>query len=266
MGYAELKGNFRFKKTFGLLFSIGMLFSLSVSVFAWQSDNGNGTYTNPILNADYPDCHICRVGNDFYMVSSTFVSFPAVSILHSKDLVNWEIIGYATQMMNTGVSYNLTNTYDRYGKGSWAPTIRYYNGVFYVGIYESGGKFIMCTATNPAGPYTSTNFSVGFHDPGLFFDEDDTGYIVHEANDVKVAKLSADYKSVVSDTLTTRINGVTGNYLVEGSHVIKRNGYYYIFRTSTPPEAYEYCLRSKSIYGPYEMRIILNGQSIPGGK
>lgn len=123
----------------------------------------------------------------------------------------------------------------------------------------------MCTATNPAGPYTKTVYNQGFHDPGLFIDDDGTGYIISEANDVRVTKLSADYKSVVSSQVTTRIEGVTGNYLVEGTHVMKRNGYYYIFRNSTPPESYTYCLRSKNIYGPYEMRILLNGPSIPGG-
>jgi xylan 1,4-beta-xylosidase len=256
-----------FKKISILLLLTGLFFSFNVAVFAWVSDNGNGTYTNPILNADYPDCAVCRVGSDFYMVSSTFVSFPTVPILHSKDLVNWEIIGYAATDMNTGISYNLTNSYDQYGHGSWAPTICYRNGTFYVGIYESNGKFILCTATNPAGPYNSSNFSVGFHDPGLFIDDDGTGYVFYAANDVRVAKLGVDYKSVVSDTLVMTYNSITGTSgLVEGSHVIKKNGYYYIFKTSTPPEAYEYCFRSTSIYGPYSVRVILNGQTISGGK
>lgn len=233
---------------------------------AWQSDNGNGTYTNPILNADYPDIAAIRVGSDFYMVSSTFVSFPSIPIMHSKDLVNWEIIGYVTADLNgTGKSYTLTNSFEDYGHGCWAPTIAYRNGVYYVGIYQAQGRFILCTATNPAGPYTKTVFDRGFHDPALFLDDDGTGYIISEANDVRISRLSGDYKSVVDSRVSTRIEGATGRYLVEGTHVIKKNGFYYIFRNSTPPESFTYCLRSRNIYGPYEMRILLNGPSIPGG-
>lgn len=264
ISYKSLKG--LIKNTICLLIIFGMILSFNHTVLAWQSDNGNGTYTNPILNADYPDISAIRVNNDFYMVSSSFVSFPSVPILHSKDLVNWEIIGYVTTDFNgTGKSYNLTNTFEDYGHGSWAPTIAYRNGIYYVGIYQAQGRFILCTATNPAGPYTKTVFNQGFHDPALFIDDDGTGYIISEANDVKVSKLSTDYKSVTSSTVTTRIEGITGNYLVEGTHVMKKNGYYYIFRNSTPPESYTYCLRSRSIYGPYEMRILLDGPKIPGG-
>ncbi len=254
------------KKAISLILLTCVLVMQTALAGAWQSDNGDGTYTNPVLNADYPDIAAIRVGNDFYMVSSTFVSFPSIPILHSKDLINWEIIGYVTADLNgTGKSYNLSNTFEDYGHGCWAPTIAYRNGTYYVGIYQAQGKFIMCTATNPAGPYTKTVYNQGFHDPALFIDDDGTGYIVSEANDVKVTKLSADYKSVVSSQVTTRIEGATGSFLVEGTHVIKKNGYYYIFRNSTPSESYTYCLRSKSIYGPYEMRILLNGPSISGG-
>ncbi|WP_218031494.1 family 43 glycosylhydrolase [Paenibacillus kobensis] len=254
------------RKIWSFLLALGMFLSFNVPAFAWQSDNGDGTFTNPILNADYPDITAIRVGSDFYMVSSTFVSFPSVPIMHSKDLVNWEIIGYVTaDLSGTGKSYTLTNTFEDYGHGSWAPTIAYRNGTYYVGFYQAQGKFLLFTATNPAGPYTKTVFNQGFHDPGLFIDDDGTGYIISEANDVKVTKLSADYKSVASSTVTTRIEGATGSYLVEGTHVMKRNGYYYIFRNSTPPESYTYVLRSKNIYGPYETRILLNGPSIPGG-
>ncbi len=255
-----------FKKVFSIILLVCLLAAQTTYVGAWQSDNNNGTYTNPILNADYPDISAVRVGSDYYMVSSTFVSFPSIPILHSKDLINWEIIGYVTSdLSGTGKSYDLTNTFNDYGHGCWAPTIAYRNGTYYVGIYQAQGRFIMCTATNPAGPYTKTVYNQGFHDPGLFIDDDGTGYIVSEANDVKVTKLSADYKSVVNSQVTTRIEGATGNYLVEGTHVMKKNGYYYIFRNSTPPESYTYCLRSKNIYGPYEMRILLNGPSISGG-
>lgn len=249
-----------------LILALAMLLSAGQTSFAWQSDNGDGTFTNPILNADYPDMSIVRVGSDFYMVNSTFVSFPSVPVLHSKDLINWEIIGYVTNdLEGTGKSYTLTNSFEDYGHGAWAPSITYRNGTFYVGYYQAQGRFLLFSSTNPAGPYTKTVFSQGYHDPALFIDDDGTGYIVSEANDVRVSKLSADYKSVVSSTVTTRIEGATGSYLVEGTHVLKRNGYYYIFRNSTPPESYTYGLRSKSLYGPYETKILLNGPSIPGG-
>lgn len=262
----HLRNVFKPQALLSFILSIAIMLSISNTGYAWQSDNGDGTFTNPILNADYPDMYAIRVGSDFYMVTSTFVSFPSVPILHSKDLINWEIIGYVTENLDgTGKSYNLSNTFEDYGHGAWAPSIAYRNGTFYIGYYQAQGRFILFTSTNPAGPYTKHVFNQGFHDPALFIDDDGTGYIVSEANDVKVSKLSADYKSVVSSTVTTRIEGATGKYLVEGTHVIKRNGYYYIFRNSTPPESYTYLLRSKSIYGPYETRILLDGPSIPGG-
>ncbi|MDP4181205.1 MAG: family 43 glycosylhydrolase [Bacillota bacterium] len=254
------------KKTLSILLAVCLLFSQAFYVGAWKSDNGNGTYTNPVLNADYPDCDVCRVGNDFYMVSSSFVSMPGIPICHSKDLVNWEIIGYVyTGLYNTGISYDLSSSYENYGHGSWAPSIKYYKGTFYIGLYEAQGKFTLFSSTKPEGPYAGVQFNTGFHDPGLFFDDDGKAYIVSAANDFMVAELSADYKSVVKNTKVMRVESISGSLLVEGSHVMKRNGYYYVFRTSTPGEAYEYCFRSKSMYGPYEMRVILNGPKIAGG-
>src|ERR1700761_1453923 len=93
---------------------------------AWTSDNRNGTFTNPVLNGDYPDPDVIRVGSDFYLVTTTFVSVPGLEILHSKYLINWQSVGYAAKTLDIDPKYSLTGG-SEYAQGVWAPSLRYHN-------------------------------------------------------------------------------------------------------------------------------------------
>ena len=228
------------------------------------SDNGDGTFTNPVLNADYPDCDVIRVGDDYYFISSSMHFSPSDPILHSKDLVNWEVIGYAIPRYETsifGPRYDMVGG-DAYGKGSWAPSIRYHGGTFYVLFTvpskgPAAGTSYISRATNPAGPWTLNSLEVNLYDPGLFFDDDGKVYVLHGQSSIVCTELTSDL-TAVKGTSKEIFHGS-----IEGSHVYKRNGYYYVLN---PGAGKEHCFRSKSLLGPYEHQVILDSDTGFSGK
>ena len=115
----------------------------------WSPDNGDGTYTNPVINADYSDPDVCVVGNDYYLTASSFQCIPGLPILHSTDLVNWEIIGYALNELTPYEEFNRPS----HGNGVWAPSIRYHNGEFYIYWGDPDYGVFMVKTKNPAGPW-----------------------------------------------------------------------------------------------------------------
>ena len=184
--------NFRFIKACGLLLLMGLLFSLNVSIFAWQSDNGDGTFTNPPLYADYPDPSMIRVGNDFYFASTTFVDVPGLVILHSQDLVNWEIVSHCISSFPSGSAYDMIGGV-KYGDGCFAPGLAYNNGTFYVAVTLNGEATRIYYATNAAGPWSYNQLSAGYFDPCLFFDNG-TPYLVWGGaweNSIKMIQLNS---------------------------------------------------------------------------
>ncbi len=213
---------------------------------AWQSDNGNGTFTNPVLNADYPDPDITRVGNDFYMVSTTFVNSPGIKVLRSSDLVNWELVGHAASTLDGGNLYNMIGG-TAYRQGMWASSIRYRNGTFYVAVQPSFSAGRIYYATNPAGPWSYYQLDRGIYDPGLFFDDNGTGYIVCGHGPQSVMQLNANYSAIVSQVDNVINSGG------EGSHLVKANGYYYLFNANPGVWPFQLrCSRATNIYGPWE--------------
>lgn len=240
----------------------------------WTADNGNGTYKNPILWGDWPDPDIIRVGDDFYFVSTSMHYVPGCPILHSKDLVNWEMAGYAVEKYDEDPRYNLRGG-NMYLRGSWAATIRHHNGLFYVGFCtpdwgKEKGNFSICVAQNINGPWTRTIFPEYLYDPGLLFDDDGKVYVVHGQGKLYVTELAADVRSTIGPPKliwNERIRKPAGStapynvYGMEGSHVYKVNGYYYITCPAGGTEGWQVCLRSKNIYGPYEQKIIVQDES-----
>ena len=245
------------KKNIVLLF----LF-FSVGIFAQQTkkwgDQGDGNYSNPVIPGDYSDLDAIRVGDDYYAISSTFQFSPGVVILHSKDLVNWQIIGHAVNDI-AAISAELNwDKMNRYGKGIWAGALRYHDGKFWLYFGTPDEGFFMTTATNPAGPWQPLHHlwnTTGWDDCCPFWDDDGQGYLIatHFKDDYKIHlfKMTADGKELImkSDTVIHQSEGS------EASKLYKINGMYYHFFSEVKKEGRVAMMgRSKNIYGPYEIK------------
>jgi beta-xylosidase len=229
----------------------------------WNPDRGDGTYVNPVLFADYSDPDVVRVGDDFYLVSSSFGSVPALPILHSKDLVNWTIIGHAAARLPSP-------DFDtpQHGKGIWAPSLRHQAGKFWIYVGDPDRGIYVTTAKEARGPWaplTLVKPAKGAIDSCPLWDDDGKVYLVHAwaksragFNSVlTVTPLSADGLRV--DGKDTQVfDGHANHPTIEGPKFYKRNGWYYIFAPAGGvATGWQTVLRSKSVLGPYEDRIVL---------
>jgi beta-xylosidase len=227
----------------------------------YTPDNGNGTFTNPLMWGDWPDPDVIRVGDDFYFISTSMHYVPGSPIARSKDLVNWEMVGYAVPRYDEDPRYDMKGG-NAYLKGSWANTIRYHNGTFYVGFCTPAGSrtergnFSICTANHQKGPWTRTIFKEYLYDPGLFFDDNGKVYVVHGQEKLFVTELNADALSV--KTPKKEIYNNREYPYLEGAHVYKVNGKYYIMGATGGTTGRQICLRSDDIYGPYESKEVIN--------
>lgn len=234
----------------------------------WIADLGDGRYQNPVLYADYSDPDVIRVGDDFYLTASSFTYVPGLPVLHSKDLVNWEIIGYAAK--------KLPKRYDKpvHGCGVWAPAIRYHDGMFYIYFGDPDiGIFMTCTK-DPAGEWSDLTLvkeGRGLIDTCPLWDEDGRAYIVHGyANSrcgikskLAICEMTPDGTRAISEDRII-FDGTVSHPTLEGPKFYKRNGYYYIMAPAGGvPTGWEVVLRSRDIYGPYEDRIVLRQGRTP---
>ena len=222
---------------------------------SWTADNGNGTFTNPLFYDEFSDPDILRVGDDYYLAGTTMHSVPGLVILHSKDLVNWENISYCFDRFDfTEDKFSLKNHEEIYGQGIWAPCIRYANGQFYV-FSNVNGKGLQCyTAKDIRGPWTHHNMKGNIYDLGVLFDDDGKVYAIHGYGTVKCTELKPDMSGPVEGT--ERVIIPEGNGVGEGHHMYKIDGMYYLISTDYKPNGRTLCSRSKSIWGPYETRVI----------
>lgn len=253
----------------GLLLSCG---PVCAQTAVWNPDNGNGTFTNPILWGDWPDPDVIRVGDEFYMVSTSMHYVPGCPIVTSKDLVNWKMAGYAVDRYTESPCYDLRGG-DRYLRGSWAATIRHRDNKFYVGFCtpswqdEGPGHFSICIADKVEGPWERTIFPEYLYDPGLLFDDDGKVYVFHGQGTLYVTELAADVKSVKGPNVKIwekrfkNAREFGGPYGMEGAHAYKINGKYYLTCPAGGTEGWQICLRSDHIYGPYEHKLIMNDAS-----
>ncbi len=226
-----------------------------------SSDNGDGTYTNPVINADYPDPDIIRVGKDYYMVSSSFVGMPGIPICHSTDLINWEIIGHAYDSITFRPQYRMENEKTAYSRLCWAPTIRYYEGTYYIGVNIADDGFIMFKSPKPEGPYTMHKFDKRLYDPGFFIDDDGKKYVTHGKGKIYLTRLKDDATGVLdpADRGKLIITAPEGyGHLFEGCHTYKRNGWYYVFNPALGYDGVQMISRSRNLYGPYETRVLID--------
>lgn len=230
----------------------------------WIADLGNGFYKNPILYGDYSDPDVIRVGEDFYLISSSFAFIPGIPLLHSKDLVNWELINFVVREIPFP-QYDQPN----HGCGTWAPSIRYHDGMFYVFVgLPDEGVFMSCTR-DPYGTWSPLHCvrpGKGWIDTCPFWDDDGNAYLVHAfANSrcgikhrLDICRMSPDGKSLL-DEGTMVYNGIQDHPTLEGPKLYKRDGWYYILAPGGGVKpGWQVCLRSRNIFGPYEDRIVLH--------
>lgn len=233
----------------------------------WQPDRGDGTYRNPVINADYSDPDVVAVGDDFYMTASSFCNVPGLPILHSKDLVNWEIINYAVKRLLPANYYDAA----RHGDGIWAPAIRFHDGHFYIywGDPDFGIFMVRSKTDDPRGewdePYLVTE-AKGVIDTCPLWDEDGKAYLVNGWAKSRsglnaaltVTEMAPDGKSLIGDPVMVYDGLPDGNHTIEGPKFYKHNGWYYIFAPAGSVAAgWQVVLRSRSPYGPYEQRIVM---------
>lgn len=234
---------------------------LSVTLSAKTVKNANQTpVTNPMIWADVPDPDVIRVGDTFYMVSTTMHLMPGAPIMKSKDLVHWQIVNYVFNKITDNSRYDLIDG-NVYGHGQWATSIRYHKGKFYLlfSPNDSPYRAYVYTATNPEGKWTLQNRMQHFHDNSLFFDDDDRVYVFSGTG--SLTELKGDLTDVKPDgvnmTVFNRDSTETG--LLEGSRVIKHDGKYYLLMISWPAgkPRRQVCYRADNITGPYEKKVIL---------
>ena len=144
----------------------------------WASDNGNGTYSNPLFYDEFSDPDMIRVGSDYYLTGTTMHAMPGLPILRSKDLVNWEFVAYALDKLDLGPDFRLEGGKNIYGRGIWAPSLRYHAGKFYIFSNVNGQTTQMFTAADPKGPWTRTPMKRSFHDLSVLFDDEDRKSVV----------------------------------------------------------------------------------------
>ena len=260
------------KKTLSALF---VAMTLTVSAQSdyksqvWSPDNGDGTYTNPVINADYSDPDVCvgASGEDFYFTASSFNCIPGLPILHSKDLVNWEIINYAVKQLLPADRYAVP----QHGNGVWAPSIRYnqFNQTYYIYWGDPDLGVFVVTAKDPAGEWSEPKCVIegkGMIDTTPLWDEDGKCYLVNgwansrcQFNSVlTVREMSADGMKQIGNPVIVFDGNGTNNRTAEGPKFYKRDGWYWIMcPAGGVPTGQQLAMRSKSPYGPYECKTVL---------
>jgi beta-xylosidase len=250
------------KKVLSILLVSLLLQPITAQV--WVPDNGNGTYKNPVIHADYSDPDAIRVGNDFYLTASSFNHAPGLPILHSKDLVNWQLVAHALSLQTPVAHFNKV----QHGGGVWAPAIRYHNNEFLIYYPDPDFGIYVIKAKNIKGPWSLPKLVIsgkGLIDPCPFWDDDGNCYLAHA-----YAGSRAGIKSILvvramnkqGDTANANAvmvyDGHEADPTIEGPKLYKRHGYYYIFAPAGGVSTgWQVVLRSKNIYGPYERRVVM---------
>ncbi|MDE7407684.1 MAG: glycoside hydrolase 43 family protein, partial [Muribaculaceae bacterium] len=229
----------------------------------WVSDNGDGTYTNPVINADYSDPDVVAVDGDYYMTSSSFCNVPALPILHSRDLVNWQLVNYAVTELPT--IYNIA----KHGAGVWAPAIRYHNGEFFIYWGDPDIGIYMVRTKDPLGRWEKpvlVQKAKGIIDTCPLWDDDGRAYLVNGWAKSRaglnailtVTEMSPDGTRLIGNPVMVYDGIPDGNHTIEGPKFYKRGDWYYIFAPAgSVTTGWQVVLRSKSPYGPYEARTVM---------
>lgn len=231
---------------------------------------------NPIIHADVPDIAMIRVGDTYYMSSTTMHMSPGLPIMKSKDLVNWELVSYAYDTLADNDALTLQNGRSAYGAGSWASSLRYHNGVFYATTFSSttGRTHVYRTRNIERGPWAENTFRPSLHDHTLFFDDDGRVYMLYGVGNLRLVELNEDLSGLKEEgfnevVITNAHSVVTMNVglRAEGSQLLKVNGKYYLFNITWPRGGMRTVAvhRADRITGPYEGRLALQDKGVAQG-
>jgi xylan 1,4-beta-xylosidase len=223
----------------------------------WTADNGNGTYSNPLFYEEFEDPDVIRVGDDYYLAGTTMHMNPAVQIMHSKDLVNWELASYCMDRLDLGPAFRLEDGRGIYGRGIWAPCLRYHNGMFYVFTNVNGVGLQVFRSKSAYGPWEHNQLP-GRHDLSVLFDDDGKIYIISgNRSPYPIEELTPDLKSFVQGArheLDARMG--------EGHHLYKINGKYYDVSAIPGATTDQMVARADSIDGPWTVERMVQGESL----
>jgi beta-xylosidase len=234
------------------------------------------TARNPILHADVPDIAMVRVGDTYYMSSTTMHMSPGLPIMKSKDLVNWELVSYAYDVLDDVDELNLTNGKSSYGRGTWASSLRHHNGTYYATTFSqtTGKTYVYSTKDIERGPWKETSFKPMLHDHSLFFDDDGRAYMLYGGGYLRLVELKGDLSGLKEGGFNQVV--VTNAHLVasanvglpaEGSQLFKHNGKYYLFNICWPRGGMRTVLvhRADKLAGPWEGRVGLQDKGVAQG-
>lgn len=259
------------KKLLTTLFATAACMSVMAQGYVsevWNPDNGDGTYTNPVINADYSDPDVCvgASGEDYYLTASSFQCIPGLPVLHSKDLVNWEIINYA---IKGGLEPAEEFAMPSHGNGVWAPSIRFHNGEYFIFWGDPDYGMMMVKTKDPAGEWSKPQCIIpgkGMIDTCPLWDEDGRCYMVNGwansrsrfASVLTVREMNADFTAPIGEPVIVYDGNGTENHTCEGPKFYKRDGWYWIMcPAGGVPTGFQLAMRSKSPFGPYEAKVVL---------
>jgi beta-xylosidase len=229
---------------------------------------------NPIIFADVPDPSMVRVGDTYYMSSTTMHFVPGVPIMKSKDLVNWQLVNYACSTLGDVETMNLDNGKNTYGKGTWASSIRFHNGMYYISTYAqtTNKTYIYKTKDIEKGPWETISFSPGIHDASLWFEDNGKVFLISGAGKLHIVELKEDMSGVKEGTdkiLIEDVNAPLGKNvgLGEGSQLFKVNGKYYLFNISWPRGGMRTVVvhRADNLFGPWEGKLAFQDGGVAQG-
>jgi beta-xylosidase len=256
--------------------NVQLLVAIFAMLFARQvlAQATNGA-KNPVIFADVPDLSMIRVGNTFYMSSTTMHMSPGVPIMKSNDLINWNLVSYAYDTLTSYNEMSLTNGKSTYGRGSWASSLRYHKGTFYVSTFSatSGKTHIYSTGNIEKGPWKSVSFRPSYHDNTLFFDDDGKIFLIYGAGKLNILELNNDLTGIIPGSEKLLIenaslpSGTGGGLPAEGSQLFKFQGKYYLFNISWPRGGMRTVIIHKAdkITGPWEGRVALQDLGVAQG-
>lgn len=226
----------------------------------WTADNGNGTYSNPLFYGEFEDPDPIRVGHDYYLAGTTMHMNPAVEILHSKDLVNWKLVGYCARRLDLGPAFRLEGG-NIYGQGIWAPCLRFHRGMFYIFSNVNGVGLQVFRSKSISGPW-ERNQLPGRHDLSVLFDDDGKIYLISgNRSPYPIDELVPDLKSFVPG-VRHYLTVPTGDRMGEGHHLYKINGKYYDISAIPGGTVDQMVARADSIDGPWTVDRMVQGESL----